>query len=862
MSMNRQRNLFVYGTFYVFLIMILAAAMTACGSDEAVPEVPKTYSISGVIATDDGGAAAGASVALLHAAGDSIVQQAKAGSSGEYMMTGVEAGSYEITAALDGYETGRITGVEVNDADLTDRDIVLQKIVAPTYSVSGTVTLSDGGAAAGASVQIKKAGDNTNVGQAATTDASGAYTISGVPAGEYKIVISLDGYQTEAIDGVAVSNADLTVRSVALKPVEINSNAVVIQFAGDNASVANPYASDGVTVTASGANVSVVSTSARQIELAVSGTTGDGSLIIQSATDILLTLQNASITAPSSPAIRITSDITATIQVNASNRLSDGNANTQNATLTSKGAFVFDGYGSLEVSGAAKHAVTSSKEITVREGNITIAAAASDGFHSEGFAINGGSLNIAATGDGIDAGGGTIVINGGDIKISSEADDTKGIKADETIAINGGAIALTISGAQSKGIGGKKDIVINGGNISIVTSGKAVLEEDGSGYDPSYCTAIKSDANVTVAGGTIWIDSRSTADGGKGISADGDIIISDGSLNITTAGDGKIYTTSTGATDSYTAACIKSDKNILLAGGNITCSSSGKGGKGIAADGTITIGIAGADNAGLTLTAGTSGERFLVSGGGRPGESSADYANPKAVKCEGDMFIHSGNISITCTQTTDGGEGLESKSTLTINGGNIDIHTYDDCINAENNITINGGYIYCTASGNDAIDSNGTLTITGGFTIANGARGAEDGFDADNHTFTINGGTVIGTGGASSNPTESQCKQPSIKCSVTAGSAIGVTNAAGETLLLYQTPATAGGSSGAPGQGGGSSLTVLFSDPRLLRDGTYTLHYGGSISGGTTVNGYNSGGTYLGGSTKSFTISSMLTTVR
>jgi|GEM_PF-6774220 hypothetical protein len=48
-------------------------------------------------------------------------------------------------------------------------------------------------------------------------------------------------------------------------------------------------------------------------------------------------------------------------------------------------------------------------------------------------------------------------------------------------------------------------------------------------------------------------------------------------------------------------------------------------------------------------------------------------------------------------------------------------------------------------------------------------------------------------------------------------------------------------------------MTVLISHPDLV-SGSYTLHYGGSISGGTTENGYNTGGTYSGGNTKSFTL--------
>ncbi|KAA6306719.1 hypothetical protein EZS27_041618, partial [termite gut metagenome] len=224
---------------------------------------------------------------------------------------------------------------------------------------------------------------------------------------------------------------------------------------------------------------------------------------------------------------------------------------------------------------------------------------------------------------GIDAGSGTAVISGGNINIISAAEDVKGIKGDEGINVNGGVINMKISGAQSKGISSKKDVTITGGNITIETSGATVLEAVGSGHDPSYCTAIKADGAITVSSGTITINSLKASNGGKGFSADGDITITGGNINVTTAGDGAVYTNETGVKDSYSSACIKSDANISLLGGTITCNSSGSGGKGISADGTLTIGTKGANDNALVITASTTGQKFLVtgstSGNGRPG---------------------------------------------------------------------------------------------------------------------------------------------------------------------------------------------------------------------------------------------------
>jgi hypothetical protein len=861
--MEKRNFGFCTGTFWFIVVVVYLLSFSTCRSDRSTPEeAPRVYNISGTITKSDGGAASGASVMLVKNSDNSDAGQSPTNAAGEYIITGVGAGSYKIVATLNGYETGTIDELKIVDSDLTGKNMTLPKITVPTYTVGGIVTKPDGSVAAGASVKILKASDNTNVGQSATTNVSGEYSIGDIPSGAYNIIIILDGYETGMLVNVSVNNADLSGQNITLQTITVNANAISIVYADNDAVIGNLPSDGSVTVTKSGADVTIASLSSELVEFYVSGTTSGGSLKIQNNATVpntlRLTLNSAVIASASKlPPIQITKNDGVTIvELKGSSVLSDNSSNEENAALISKsGSLEFEGYGRLVVGGLAKHAIASSKKsITVRGGEITVTSAVSDGLHAEvGFMQSGGALDITASGDGIDAGSGVAEIAGGNIRIVSSNDDTKGIKADAGITVSGGIIEMNVSGAQSKGISSKADIVVSGGNISVVASGEAVLEEAENGYDPSYCTAIKGDAGITVTGGAIQIESRATSDGGKGISADGDILISGGTLNITTAGDGKVYTATTGLPDSYTAACIKSDQNITLLGGNITCSSSGTGGKCINADGTITIGNRDANNADLILTVGTSGERFYVSGstgGGRPGgggfgDNGTDYANPKAIKCEGNMTVNSGTIFVNCTQKSEGGEGLESKGLLTVNGGNIDIHTYDDCINAETGIVINSGNIFCAASGQDAIDSNSTLTINGGLTIANGIRGDGEAFDAERN-FQVNGGIIVGTHGGGMSMTNPAGQQRSVRIQGAAGDAIGIKNAAEETLLLFNIPVIAGSTVG-------SAVTVIFSDPRLVR-GSYILLSGGSISGGTTINGYNSGGTYSGGAEKEFSL--------
>ncbi|KAA6299793.1 MAG: Serine-aspartate repeat-containing protein D, partial [Candidatus Ordinivivax streblomastigis] len=161
-----------------------------CSSDLAEEEITPTYSIGGTVTKSDGGVASGASVQLQSAADDSNLEQTTTDATGAYAFTGLTVGAYKVVVTLNGYETATIGDIELK-SNTSGKDALLQKFVEPTYAISGVATLFDGSAAASVSVQIRKTSDNTNVGQAATTDASGAYLISDIPAGAYSIIFTL-----------------------------------------------------------------------------------------------------------------------------------------------------------------------------------------------------------------------------------------------------------------------------------------------------------------------------------------------------------------------------------------------------------------------------------------------------------------------------------------------------------------------------------------------------------------------------------------------------------------------------------------------------------------------------------------------
>lgn len=419
-----------------------------------------------------------------------------------------------------------------------------------------------------------------------------------------------------------------------------------------------------------------------------------------------------------------------------------------------------------------------------------------------------------------------------------------GIKCDKNFTLSGGNHIITMSGSESKGIKVDGNAVFNGGDLTINTSGTAKVVA----YDPSYCTAIKCDGELTINGGDIEI--TATGQGGMGISADGVLTMNGGNVDITLSGAGASYTATTG-TDYYSTKCLKGDVAVNLLGGTLNCLAKGNGSKAVVASGELTIGREGAANDLLNISAITQGSSLGTTsgggGGGFPGGmggmNSGFNAAPKAIKGAANVYVNSGTIY--AETKNDGGEGLESKSTLTINGGIIECNTYDDGINASAALVINGGYIYSHATNNDGIDSNGTITINDGIILSSGSSAPEEGFDCDQNGFVINGGVMIGTGGATSNPTSATQPYSSVtSVSVTSGKYIAVKNSSGTVLFSYKCPNTV------------NSATLLLSSPEFTKT-SHTLMYGvTSVSGATeTLFGgvYSVGGTLSSGSSKNFT---------
>lgn len=393
-------------------------------------------------------------------------------------------------------------------------------------------------------------------------------------------------------------------------------------------------------------------------------------------------------------------------------------------------------------------------------------------------------------------------------------EDRKGCFFSEGNMIFSGSGVLVVAGKYKHGIVTDGYMWMRPGVTLVVTEAvKNAVHVKGDTSD---------DIGFHMAGGLLYTNVSSIA--GKGIKTDLHAVVEGGKLMLNQSGDA---TYEERENDTSSAAGIKTDGNVVIAGGNHVLKSTGTGGKGINADGSIII-------SGGTTTVNTTGDVYY--------KSSDLTASPKGVKADGDITITGGTLNIAVTGSGRYGspEGLESKSTLTIDGGNVYAYATDDAINAITGITINGGNIYAHSTSNDGIDSNGFMHINGGLVIANGGSGAEESFDCDNsNKFIINGGTLIGTAGnVMQTPSTSSKQRTAIYrgLSLSKGDNVAILNSSGNPIVTYEMPR------------GMSGMVLFFSSPDIASGESYTISKNGQLTDSESEwNGCSFGGSWTGG---------------
>ena len=430
-----------------------------------------------------------------------------------------------------------------------------------------------------------------------------------------------------------------------------------------------------------------------------------------------------------------------------------------------------------------------------------------------------------------------------------------GIKTGEYITLKNATI--NVLSAVGDGINCEQFFQMTSGAINIQGVGddgiQCDVEDTATGETTDH--EDEDSGNVYIEDGTLTVNV--TADAAKGVKCEGDMRISGGKVTITTSGGG-VWDSSKLKTKA--SACLGSDGAMTISGGTLSLTSTGAGGKGLNVDGALTIkgGTTTISTSGNAVVASSTGTLSVVTSSQQLDKYESDYkSSPKGIKADGAITI-SDDAVIYVTTTGAGGEGIESKTSITITGGQTTVNASDDGINASYNtstggsgdLTISGGYVFSRSTGNDGIDANGNCYIKGGLVYAIGTGGVEKSIDANTEQgkkLYITGGTIIAVGDleGGSSISGGTCKYTT---SWNATSWYALYN--GDTLVAaFKTPtkSSGGGGGGWPGGGNNSQKLIVYTSS------TPTLQSGITVSEGTELfDGMaNINGTINGGSSVS-----------
>ena len=375
------------------------------------------------------------------------------------------------------------------------------------------------------------------------------------------------------------------------------------------------------------------------------------------------------------------------------------------------------------------------------------------------------------------------------------------------VLTNGTSNTLTdgTGGSQKGALYCKGKLLINGsGQLSVVgNTNNGIHSADYIVFSKNTNVYVKSTANhgikandgVFINGGIINVEVSAAA--AKGINCESNIVVNGGRTTVITTGGGTYDSTDKEAKG---AACIKADSAFTINAGELWLKSTGSGGKGINVDTEANF---------------CGGNVYIVTEGGQY-KSNNDTSSPKGIKADGNINISGGTIWVR----TNGynGEGIETKSTMNISGGEVASYAYDDAINSKSDMTITGGYVYAQGKNNDGLDANGNIYLKGGLVYAICSGSPEVAIDANTEggkKLYLTGGTLVAVGGLESGSSLSQaCYQSSSWSKDT-----WYTMTYDSNTFSFKTPSS-----------GGSGLVISSAATPTLQSGT-------SVSGGSSVFG-------------------------
>lgn len=257
------------------------------------------------------------------------------------------------------------------------------------------------------------------------------------------------------------------------------------------------------------------------------------------------------------------------------------------AAIYSKASLEFSGSGTLDVSSSYKHAVATTKKLTVSNGNLNITAVGAGLKGNNSVVITGGTISIDSKGDGIkteetqDSEKGFVNISGGNITINTEGD---AIRATISCEISDGTIDIVTTGGDTASV--SSDMGNRGGkggrwgwNQAPTESQTSSSEDDTSSKGIKVgCDELGTSATLKITGGTIKISST-----GHCVHSTGDITV-DGTANLTLSSNQKgiqahnvLYVKGGTVNVTKSTEGMESKNDMYISGGKVTVYASDDG---------------------------------------------------------------------------------------------------------------------------------------------------------------------------------------------------------------------------------------------------------------------------------------------
>jgi hypothetical protein len=306
---------------------------------------------------------------------------------------------------------------------------------------------------------------------------------------------------------------------------------------------------DAATITLSGSSAEsesdAVTVDDGTVTISAAGTyvlSGDltGQVVVDSAGDgvVRLVLDDATITSETTAAIDVVDaeSVVVVLADGSSNELADAatyddtSEDAPTGTLYSTADLTIGGTGSLTVTGSSNNGIVGKDGLVITGGTIDVTSVDDGILGKDYLVLTDGTVTVDAVGDAVksdnteDAGAGFVLIEGGELAVTSQDDGIKGVQ----VLVTGGTVDVAESTEALEG----SLIIVDGGDLELHSADdgvNAASSDDSTATDgrPGGEMAADDSVRLVVNGGTLEVWAS-----GDGLDSNGSATITGGDITV------------------------------------------------------------------------------------------------------------------------------------------------------------------------------------------------------------------------------------------------------------------------------------------------------------------------------------------